>query len=356
MISRIDRYVASSMLSGTVLVMLLLLALFSFLALAEELEDVGEAAYRTADAFAVTALTLPKRMVELLPVTLLLGGLVGLGGLANNLELLALRAAGFSPRRIAWPALQVGIVLGLTVLALQTYGIPVWEAQAAQLRSKATVDNAAANEDEAFWTRTGDSVVHVRRVLFGRSPQDIEIYQLDAKGNLAGIMQAGSADLIDQDRWLLTDVRSTDFTESSPEEKRIPSVEWASGLSPDEMARLLTPIEALAPGDLVRYIRYLETNRLDTHQYRLVLWQQAGLPIAILAMCILGVPFVLGSTRAISAGQRVAIGGAIGIVFYLVEQVTGQMAALFQLSPAPAALLPDVLLLIVAVVLLFRLR
>lgn len=356
MISRIDRYVAASMLSGTMLVMLLLLALFSFLALAEELEDVGEAAYRTADAFAVTALTLPKRMVELLPVTLLLGGLVGLGGLANNLELLALRAAGFSPRRIAWPALQVGILLGLMVFVLQTYGIPLWEAQAAQLRSKATVDNALGGEDEAFWTRTGASVVHVGQVLFGRSPQNIEIYQLDASGNLTGILQAASADLLEQDRWQLRDVRHTDFSASAPAEQRLETLEWQSGLSPDEIARLLTPIEALAPADLVRYISYLEANRLDTHQYELVLWQQAGLPIAILAMCILGVPFVLGSTRAISAGQRVAIGGAIGIVFYLVEQVTGQMAALFQLSPAPAALLPDVLLLVVAAAMLFRLR
>ena len=344
------------MLSGTVLVMFLLLALFSFLALAEELEDVGQASYRTADAFAVVALTLPKRLVELLPVTLLLGGLVGLGGLANNLELLALRAAGFSPRRIAWPALQVGLLLGVAVIALQSFGIPVWESRASELRSKALTTTTAEGGDESLWTRTGDSVVHVQQVLYGRSPQGIKIYELDEAGNLIGLLEAASADLIDQTQWMLRDVQRSDLTANAPTAQNLDTLQWRSQLSPEQIARLLTPIEALAPGDLVRYISYLEDNRLDTHQYRLVLWQQAGLPIAILAMCMMGVPFVLGSTRAISAGQRVAIGGAIGIVFYLIEQVTGQMASLFQLSPAPAALIPDCVLLIVAVVMLSRLR
>ena len=92
----LDRYIASSYLKGMVPVMLLLLALFSFMALSEELEDVGKGTFRLIDAFMVVLYTAPRRMVDLMPVTALLGGLMGLGALANHQELIAARGAGMS--------------------------------------------------------------------------------------------------------------------------------------------------------------------------------------------------------------------------------------------------------------------
>ena len=56
----LDRYIAFNYLVGMLPVMLLLLALFSFLALAEELEQVGEGAFRQVDAFMVVLYTSPR--------------------------------------------------------------------------------------------------------------------------------------------------------------------------------------------------------------------------------------------------------------------------------------------------------
>ena len=87
----LDRYIASSYLKGMVPVMLLLLTLFSFMAMAEELEEVGEGTFRLIDAFLVVLYTSPRRIVDLMPVTALLGGLMGLGAMANHQELIAAR-------------------------------------------------------------------------------------------------------------------------------------------------------------------------------------------------------------------------------------------------------------------------
>src|SRR5210317_582977 len=96
----VDRYIMQRFLAGVLPVMILLLALFSFLALAEELEDVGRGGFTMPDALMVVFLTTPKRIVELLPVTALLGGLLGLGAMANNRELIAIRTIGISKQRI----------------------------------------------------------------------------------------------------------------------------------------------------------------------------------------------------------------------------------------------------------------
>ena len=75
---RIDRYIMTQFVIGIIPALLLLLALFSFMTLADELEDVGTGAFTLPDALWVVFLTTPKRIVDLLPVSTLLGGLIGL--------------------------------------------------------------------------------------------------------------------------------------------------------------------------------------------------------------------------------------------------------------------------------------
>ena len=115
----LDRYIGNSFIGGCIPVLGLLLSLFSFLALSEELEDVGDGSYELADALLVVVYSLPALTVNLLPVTVLLGGLLGLGALANNLELISMRAAALSELRIAAPIIQLSLALIAIVLLLQ---------------------------------------------------------------------------------------------------------------------------------------------------------------------------------------------------------------------------------------------
>jgi len=129
----LDRYIARNFLLGMVPVLLLLLVLFSFMALAEELEDVGKGLFTQFDAFMVVLYTAPRRVVDLLPVTTLLGGLFGLGIMANHQELIAARVAGMSQARMAWPILVLTTALVLVVVLLQSFLIPQSERAANRL-------------------------------------------------------------------------------------------------------------------------------------------------------------------------------------------------------------------------------
>ena len=139
-------------------------------------------------------------------------------------------------------------------------------------------------------------------------------------------------------------------------ERSLETLPWRRVLSEKQMSSLIQPAEALSPLDLFQYIRRLDSNGLNTHRYRFIFWQQMSLPLALIAMSLLAVPFVLGSVRSMSIGQRVAIGGSIGIVFYLAEQIIGNLALLNEFDPALAAFGPDILLLIAALYLLGRVR
>lgn len=347
---RVDRYIMQRFMAGVIPAMLLLLALFSFIALAEELEDVGQGSFTLADALMVVFLTTPKRMVELLPVTALLGGLLGLGAMANNLELIAIRTIGISKQRIAQTIAALALLLGIFITLLQFTVVPGFERDAARLRGQ-TLQNTGigSGSSKAIWTRNEGSYIHVNGIQSDRTLTGIEIYSTDGQGRLTGLIQAQSAYPAGQQNWQLKGVLESTFDGARVIETRHDDMLWDELLSARQASVLMLPLEALAPNDLVKIISNLKRNHLDTHHYEVVFWQQVSLLPGLLAMALLSLPFLLGSVRSVSASQRAMIGGLIGIGFYLLQQLSGHMAGLLGLNPAVVILTPPFVLLLIAV-------
>jgi len=347
---RIDRYIMTQFLAGIVPVLLLLLALFSFMALAEELEEVGKGDFTLADALMVVFLTTPKRIVELLPVTTLLGGLIGLGAMANHRELIAIRTIGISKQRIGQTVAVLAVFLGVFITMLQFFVVPGSEHEAATLRAQASQNaEVGTGNSRAIWTRNDTHFIRVKSIQSDRTLVDIEIYTTDDQGRLVQLIQASSALYIEQDNWLLTEVLESRFQDGQVFEKGYDSMQWNALLSADQAAALILPLEALAPNDLLKTIANLKQNHLDTHGYEIVLWQQIGLLPSLLAMALMSLPLLLGSVRTVSASQRAITGGLIGIGFYLLQQLSGHLAGILGLNPSLLILTPPLILLAIAI-------
>jgi lipopolysaccharide export system permease protein len=347
----LDRYIALNYLKGMLPVLVLLLGLFSLLTLTEELEEVGNGTFRQIDAFLVVLYTSPRLIVDLRPVTALLGGLMGLGAMANHQELMAARAAGLSKARMARPVFQATLLIAIVVVLMQSLLVPVSEQAASELRSRSLESvSVEVGGRFKFWTRSGDNFVHVSNVLFNRILAGVEIYNMDEKGKLETLIQAERAIIVGEDTWLLENVTRTHLSGMSASDDYTESLRWPSLISQEQAEVLILPLEALAPHDLVQYIRYLEINDLDTHHFRVIFWKQISIALAVVAMGLLSLPLLVGSTREISASQRIVLGGIIGIAFYLLQQMTGHLAGLFNLIPSLTILTPVVVLLAIAVV------
>jgi lipopolysaccharide export system permease protein len=359
----LDRYIGSSFVGGCIPVLLLLLSLFSFLALSEELEDVGEGSYELVDALLVVACSLPALAVNLLPVTVLLGGLLGLGALANNLELTAMRAAAISTQRTCVPIVQLSLVLIAIVLLLQNLVIPKAEFHAAQLRGKTLIieehlvdfeGESGRGANKEFWTRNAGQFIRFDRALPDRSLADVEIYQFDEYGVLQKMLQTPKAELLQDNTWLLHQVRETTLQDKRSQTLLKDTLLWQALLSEDQTRTLITPASSLSPADLWRSIQRLEENNMNSESQRVIFWTQMSIPVGILGMALMALPFLLGSVRSVSVGQRIAMGGLIGITYYLIQQISGHLAGIMQWNVVLTVLSPGLLLLVIAIVLLKR--
>ncbi|MCK5656506.1 MAG: LptF/LptG family permease, partial [Deltaproteobacteria bacterium] len=104
----LDRYIGVSFIQGFLLVIFILVSLFSFLEFVVQLDDIGKGNYQLLDAFAYIGLTIPRRVLDMVPMAALLGSIIALGMLADKGELIVMRASGLSVQRICFSVLATG--------------------------------------------------------------------------------------------------------------------------------------------------------------------------------------------------------------------------------------------------------
>jgi len=270
--------------------------------------------------------------------------------MANHQELMAARAAGLSKARMAVPVFKATLFVAAAVILMQSLLVPASERAASELRAKSLESVSVETGGRLkFWTRSGENFVHVGNVLFNRLLTGVEIYHTDEHGKLKTLISAEQATIVGADTWLLENVTQTHLSGMAATEVHLDSMTWANLISQEQAEVLILPLEALAPHDLVLYIRLLRDNGLDTHHFRVIFWKQVSIAIAVIAMGLLSLPLLVGSTREVSASQRIVLGGIIGIVFYLLQQMTGHAAGLFNLVPSLTILTPVILLLTIAI-------
>lgn len=342
----LDRYIGLAALRSIVLLASGLTALFSLLEFVDQLHDVGQGDYRVADALIYVLLTVPGRLLRLVPVSMLLGTLFALGNMSGDSELIAMQAGGVSPRRIAASVLKIGVPIVAVLFLLAEFVIPTGQRLAqAQRMSKMSV-GAKIENGNGFWVQSKGQYLNVHWVDYGNVPRDIDIYAFGDTGELQSFIHAERATVASTGTWQLSDVTRTLLTDGEAQTEHLASLGWSSFLGPDQVQLLILPPNSMPPVELYHYIHALKQQNHQVARLEQAFWSKVGIPLSMAAMVLVATPFVFGPPRARTGGQRLAIGAAIGIVFTLAQQIASSAGLLFGLNPAFAAILPSLLLIV----------
>ena len=173
------------------------MVLFSLFELLSQLDDVGTGSYRLTNALTYVALTLPKRLLDVMPISTLLGGILSMGMLADHGELVAMEAAGISTLRICSTVLITGMLLMLTSGILAEMVVPGMEQLARKSRAQALSTTGITLTREGFWARRGNSYIHVDKMLNEGAAANLDIFEFDDKGRLTTFTHAQNANLLE---------------------------------------------------------------------------------------------------------------------------------------------------------------
>ena len=349
----IDRHIVSSFLRSYGLDAVILVVLFTFLELLSQLDDAGKGNYQVRDVFLFIGLTLPRRMLDLMPISALLGSVVALGLLADHGELLAMQAGGISVQRICWSMFATGTVLILLTALLAEMVVPPMDQLARKKRAHAISGSEFTLTKQGFWSRRGSTYIHVGKTHSGGVANDLDIFEMDEKGRLKTYTYAREANIRKKDQWVLKDITRKIFTDEGIKTTRMPGLTLDSFLSTEQIGFFEIPADSLSSSDLYRYAQTMRENGQNADRYRLSLWRKLSVPLSTGAMVLLSLTFIFGFTRRITAGKRIMIGSFVGVLFYSADQVIVHLGLLLSLSPMITAMTPVVL---IAGVALWKLR
>lgn len=350
-----SRYLIRNVFIGFAAAAGLLIPLFSTFNLINELDDVTPNGYRWSQALMVVLMTLPSTLIDLAPFVALLGGIVGLGQLSKNLELTAIRSVGLSIFRISMIVLFSGILMTLSLGALDEWVSSPLQQKAVQLKRTAlSKSDEADNSVPAIWARKNNEYVTIKALDEHQQPKGIEIFTYNSDLSLNNYTYAETATIQSNGSWLLHNVNIKTWKNEDETEQTKVSMPWSPIFSEMSLTELSMPADSFSITQLQRYIRYLLNTDQPSLEFKIALWQKLGRPILILAMILLSIPFTFSNPRMPGLGGRLAVAVILGLLIYISYQVTVNLGLLFSVNAAVTALVLPVLWLLIALVLVYR--
>ena len=336
---KLDSYVARNVLTATVVVMVVIVGLDAIFTLMDELDNL-KGDYQLIDALLYSALRLPRRIYEYMPMACLIGCLAGLGSMAANSELTVMRAAGVSINRIVFAVLKPMAVLMFVSLLLGEYVVPSLEriAQA----NKAVAQGASAglsNKGKGYWHREGNTFMRFNAVEPGGVLHGITRYEFSENNALQQVVYAQRA-LYQRSYWQMENIVITHLSEDKVWLEKQDNGRWDTELTPEKLSVVIVTPRDMSISGLYRYATYLDNQGLNSDPYMLSFWRKVTQPLSTFALVILGISFIFGPLRSVTPGYRIFSGIIVGMVYKYAEEILSPASIVLGFDPILASVIP----------------
>lgn len=348
-------YLMRAILTSVMLVLLVLLALAGLFEFIGQLEDT-QGSYQIPQALLYTALRLPQLSFEMLPMATLIGGLLGLGGLANNSELVVMRTAGVSVAKLAGMViLSGGVLMVITGLMGEFIGPPL-DYFARTMRDEARYEQQDQAVGNAAWVKDGSVIMHLERINTEFEFGALYMYRFNDDHTLMSVARAENSGIDDSDKWVLENLKETRFADDGVQVVESPVAVESFDVDGELLGITLVKPVSLSARGLLSYIAYLKKNELNAARYETEFWSRVSKTVTVSIMPVLALAFVFGSLRSSGSGGRLMIGVLIGLAYFLSSEMLANSGQVFKLNPAIVTWLPSIALLLVTGFALSRVR
>jgi len=319
--SRISRYVFKEILGPTLLGLLVygIVLLMNLLLEAAELFIRRDLPLSLVAQFII--LSLPRILVLVIPMAVLLGVLVGIGRLTADSEITALRACGYSDRRLVVPVLVLGIAAALASGLLFNLAVPTANYAQHQLNARIflTADINREIQPRVFYERIPNMLIYADAA----SPSDgtlqrVLIYQKSAAG-AEELSSAGTASMRQEAsrgelEFHLEGIVSHSWQSAQPDLYQISrSASQVIDRPPDDfMQEMIRSLATPPPRNLreqtipelmtslaeLRARNQTNSVRRQVSETLVELHKKFSLPATALVFAVLGLPLALGHRRS----------------------------------------------------------
>ena len=346
-----DRYIANTLLTYSIVVLLVWLSIYSFFNFLAELNTVGTVNYTILEAFKYIVLQLPEVAYDQVSPVILLGCVLGMGHLATTGQLIILRASGISILKITWLTLKNAIIFLIFLTLIGELVAPTLTTYAENERSNALGQNSLSNSQDGFWIRDGDNFINVENNVDGSLFNGITVIEVNKSNKIERVVNSQTAIFdgqnINMDSTNIFSIDSInslddiDLKEHNLYKKRV-------AFDQDLINSLEKEPKDLTTFTILKQIEFLTDNKLRAEVFEVELYKRLVRPITLIAMILLAMLFIFGSTRDATLGKKIFFGVAIALSFELISRIGGALALSLNFSPLLITFVPAIAIMIIA--------
>lgn len=340
---RIDWYILRVISTWFFIILMILVSFRAIGFLVRETGDIGKGDYQLIHVLYMTLMRVPGFIYEIFPAAVLFGGLMGLGGLARNQELMAMRAAGVSIGRLVKALLKAGLLLAMGGVLVGETVAPALEQTSEVKRAEWLNEQTILHSKNGVWIRDAKTYVNIRRINPDRKISDIVVYTFADDGVLK-MMQSATGAKYDGKQWILQNVSELEIGEKSNTLVQFSHRELGLNLKMDLLLNLGVDPAFLSMTELYNYISFLHDNEQRSPEYEVVFWSKMVVPVLSMLLLLLSLPFVIKDIRNADMGKHLMAGSIIGVLFFLVSKTAGFAGVVYDVSPLLVAWLPVLLI------------
>lgn len=352
-----ERYIRKTLLSFTLVVLVIWLGMYSFFNFLSEMNSIGQANYTSLEAFRYIALQIPEVAYKHASPMILLGCVLGMGHLAITNQLLVLRVSGMSIFKLTMLTIKTALIFVIAIIAIGEIFAPIASEEAERGRSKALDIAIASQSQEGFWIRDGESFINVQKNIDGKLFSGLTIIEVNSSNKISTVLTSENA---------IFDGKSLDMNNaeifSIDSNKKIDDISLKErnsynktvSFDQDLIDSLKKEPEDLTTWNIIKQIQFLSDNKLRSAIFEVELYKRLIKPITLVAMILLAMLFIFGSTRDATLGRKIFFGIALGLSFEMLSRIGGAMVLSFDFNPVISAVLPTIVVMVVAIILLIQ--
>ncbi len=297
----------------------------------------------------------PKYLYEILPISALIGAILGLGSMASNSELIVMRASGISLWRIVGWVMRSAMVLVILSFALSEFVVPYTSEHAKSIKSHRSA--TALGEVKGYWTREGQRFIYINYANSQGTLKQVQVLDFDKEYRLKSVLGAEKGQFLQNGQWDLQDsVQMNVLLNGQSQIASQSQQNLALALQPKYVHMVTIDPEDLAPSQLLSFMKYMHEYSQVPKTYLLAFWKNIGSPFALLGLVLIACSFIFGPLRQQSMGFRLVIALFVGLGFYYIQDFLGYASLVYSPSPAWFVFLPIILMFSAGSYLLYRAR
>jgi len=351
-----DKYITKTIRNYTLAVLLIWLSIYSFFNFLGELDSIGQVDYTVFQAFKYILLQMPEVVYKQASPIILLGCVLGMGYLATSNQLIVLRVSGNSVLKLTALTIRTALIFVIMIIAFGEIFAPIASEEAEKSRAKALGQNFITSQ-EGFWIREGGNYFNVGNNIDGKLFTDITIIEVNSSNKITSVVKSENATFdgnsIEMDNTEIFSINDANEIEDISS-KEINSYNMPVSFDQDLIDSLKKEPDELSSWKIIKQIQFLSKNKLRSGNFEVELYKRLIKPITLIAMILLAMLFIFGSTRDVTLGRKIFFGVTLGLSFEMLSRIGGAMALSLDFDPLLSAVLPTALILVIGITLIIR--